>query len=240
VSPKPTALSATLPHATRVRNAFHVVRLGLAAVNDVRRRVQQQTLGPAEGIVTDPLHRGRRLLLRRNFMTLNQRQWTQLENTLVPGDPTGPPTQTWIVAQELMLLYSRSHDLTEAKHRLRWILDRCARANTPELLRLARTLDAWHGELLAAFTPTGRCPASNARPRPCRCSSRRSSASATASATWRTTASGSSLPWAWTGEPCTGKLRLPPAQPHDPRLVESLLLAREGVLLGKFGGKGQV
>ncbi len=65
-----------------------------------------------------------------------------------------------------MMLYSRSHDLADAKNRLWLILDRCARSEVPELLRLARTLHAWHGELLAAFTPTGRCPASNGRPRP--------------------------------------------------------------------------
>jgi len=82
-----TALSASLPHATRVLDAFHVVRLGLAAVDDVRRRVQQQTLG-RRGHRDDPLYRGRRLL-RRSFTTLNQRQWTKLEATLVLGDPTG-------------------------------------------------------------------------------------------------------------------------------------------------------
>ena len=39
------ALSAGLPNAMRVLDAFHVVRLGFAAVDDVRRRVQQQTCG---------------------------------------------------------------------------------------------------------------------------------------------------------------------------------------------------
>jgi len=42
---------------------------------------------------------------------LNQRQWTKLENTLVLGDPTGQLIDAWIIAQELMLLYKRSHDL---------------------------------------------------------------------------------------------------------------------------------
>jgi len=92
---------------------------------------------------------------------LNQRQWTKLENTLVLGDPTGQLIDAWIIAQELMLLYKPSHDLADAKHRLWKILNRCARSETPELLRLARTLDAWQGELLAAFNATGRCPASN-------------------------------------------------------------------------------
>jgi len=44
-----TALTAQLPDAVRVLDPFHVVRLGLACVDDVR-RVQQDTLG----------HRGRR------------------------------------------------------------------------------------------------------------------------------------------------------------------------------------
>ncbi len=42
---------------------------------------------------------------------MNQRQWTKLENTLVLGDPTGQLIDAWIIAQELMLLYKRSHDL---------------------------------------------------------------------------------------------------------------------------------
>ncbi len=131
-----SALSASLPHATRVLDAFHVVRLGLAAVDDVRRRVQQQTLG-RRGHREDPLYRGRRLL-RRTFTTLNQRQWTRLEHTLAAGDPTGALTQAWIVAQELMLLYKRSHDLAGARHRL-W--------------RILRPLRSFRGPRAAASGP---------------------------------------------------------------------------------------
>ena len=40
-----TALRTSLPEAVRVLDAFHVVRLGQAAVDDVRRRRQQETLG---------------------------------------------------------------------------------------------------------------------------------------------------------------------------------------------------
>jgi transposase len=58
-----TALRSTLPQATRVLDAFHVIRLGLDAVDQVRRRVQQQTLGH-RGHAGDPLFRIRRLLRR--------------------------------------------------------------------------------------------------------------------------------------------------------------------------------
>jgi transposase len=126
-----TALRTSLPDAVRVLDAFHVVRLGQAAVDDVRRRRQQETLG-RRGHRDDPLYRGRRLL-RRGFTTLNQRQWTRLELALSVGDPSGQLSQAWMVAQELQLLYARSHDLADAKHRLWRILHRCARSDVPEL-----------------------------------------------------------------------------------------------------------
>ena len=154
-----TALRTSLPDAVRVLDAFHVVRLGQAAVDDVRRRRQQEILG-RRGHREDPLYRGRRLL-RRGFTTLNQRQWTRLELTLVVGDPSGQLTQAWMAAQELQMLYARSHDLADAQRRLWRIWDRCARSDVPELLRLARTLDAWREELLAYWTPTGRRGVSN-------------------------------------------------------------------------------
>jgi transposase len=40
-----SALSTSLPAAIRVLDAFHVSRLGFAAVDDVRRRVQHESTG---------------------------------------------------------------------------------------------------------------------------------------------------------------------------------------------------
>ena len=45
-----------LPHAVRVLDVFHVVRLGFAAVDEVRRRIQQETTGH-RGRKDDPLYR---------------------------------------------------------------------------------------------------------------------------------------------------------------------------------------
>lgn len=45
----------------RLLDAFHVIRLGFTAVDDVRRRVQQETTGH-HARRNDPLHRIRRLL----------------------------------------------------------------------------------------------------------------------------------------------------------------------------------
>ncbi len=93
-------------------DAFHVLRLSSAAVDDVRRRRQQQRLG-RHGHRDDPLYRARRLL-RRDVTTLTERQWTRLEHALFQGDRSGQVTNACMVGQELRLLYRRSHDLPEA------------------------------------------------------------------------------------------------------------------------------
>ena len=148
-----TALRTQLPAAVRVLDAFHVTRLGLAAVDEVRRRVQQDTLH-RRGHATDPLYRIRRLL-RRAPETLSELAWTRLETGLALGDPAGEVTTAWMAAHELRYLYRRGRDLTDARRRLHDVLQRCVFSGVPELLRLARTLDTWTGELLAYVTTGG-------------------------------------------------------------------------------------
>ena len=130
-----------------------MTRLGLAAVDDVRRRVQQQTLGH-RGHTHDPLYRIRRLL-RRAPEQLTATGWARLETGLALGDPHGELTQAWMAAHELRFIYRRGHDLPDARRRLHDVLQRCVFSDVPELLRLARTLDAWTEELLAYFTTGG-------------------------------------------------------------------------------------
>jgi len=56
------ALEGHLPNATLVVDHFHCVRLANQAIDDVRRRVQSETLGH-RGRKSDPLYRARRVLL---------------------------------------------------------------------------------------------------------------------------------------------------------------------------------
>jgi transposase len=147
-----TALRTSLPQATRVLDAFHVVRLGLDAVDQVRRRVQQETLGH-RGHAGDPLFRIRRLL-RRGHEHHSERSWARLLIGLAAGDRNEQVGRAWIAAQELRLLY-RCPDRDRAeRHLLRWFVD-VAEHEIPELVRLARTLDAWRDELLAYFNTGG-------------------------------------------------------------------------------------
>jgi transposase len=147
-----TALRTGLPQATLVLDAFHVVRLGLDAVDQVRRRVQQETLGH-RGHAGDPLFRIRRLL-RRGHEHHSARSWARMLAGLAAGDADQQVGRAWIAAQELRLLY-RCPDRNRAeRHLLRWFVD-VAEHEIPELVRLARTLDAWRDELLAYFDTGG-------------------------------------------------------------------------------------
>ena len=56
----PVACANAAPSATRVLDAFHVVALAVRVVDEVRRRVQQDTTGH-RGHKDDPLYRVRRL-----------------------------------------------------------------------------------------------------------------------------------------------------------------------------------
>jgi transposase len=147
-----TALRTTLPHATRVLDAFHVVRLGLDALDQIRRRVQQDTLGQ-RGHAGDPLF-GIRRLLRRGYEHHTDRSWTRMLAGLAAGDSGQQVGRAWIAVQELRLLYREpSRDRAEQRL-LRWFTA-IAEHEIPELVRLARTLDAWRSELLAYFDTGG-------------------------------------------------------------------------------------
>ena len=147
-----TALSTTLPQAVRVLDAFHVVRLGFDAVDQVRRRVQHETTGH-RGRRDDPLYRIRRVL-RRGYEHHTQRSWERLLTGLDAGDVDQQIGRAWIAAQELRLLH-REPDRQHAERRLlRWFTV-VAEHEIPELLRLARTMDVWRAELLAYFDTGG-------------------------------------------------------------------------------------
>lgn len=78
-----TATTEELPDATAVMDPFHVIRLAGDALDQCRRRVQQDLHGH-RGRATDPLYRARRTL-HTGLDLLTARQKTRLE-TLFAGD----------------------------------------------------------------------------------------------------------------------------------------------------------
>jgi hypothetical protein len=80
------AIRDELPEAITVLDAFHVVKLGSAMVDEVRRRVQQDTLGH-RGRKGDPLYAIRRTL-QIGAEHLTDKQAARLDAKLAAGTPT--------------------------------------------------------------------------------------------------------------------------------------------------------
>jgi transposase len=147
-----TALTRHLPGAVRVLDPFHVCQLAVGCVDDVRRRVQQETTGH-RGRTGDPLY-GLRRVLRRRHDRLTPHAWRRLEAGLVAGDPDGEVALAWDTAQKVMALYQLQDPAEQADRALR-LTAALRSCPIPELARLGRTLHAWREELMAAFTHPG-------------------------------------------------------------------------------------
>lgn len=123
-------------------------KLGLACVDDVRRRVQQDTTGH-RGRSGDPLY-GIRRVLRRRRDRLSVKARGRLEAGLIAGDPTGEITLAWTVAQDLMDLY-QLRDAERARARAAELIARLRTCPIGEIAKLGRTLHVWRTELCAHF-----------------------------------------------------------------------------------------
>jgi len=141
-------LTTHLPAATRVLDAFHLVKLALLLVDQVRSRVQQHTTGH-RGRADDPLHRARRILRRRHDR-LTDRQLIRLRDALTDGDPNEEIAAAWLVAQRLMQAYANP-DRSAGKASAQDAITLAKTCPVPEIARLGRTLHAWRTEFLARF-----------------------------------------------------------------------------------------
>ncbi len=100
------AIDDQLADATAVLDAFHVVKLGTDAVDQCRRRVQQETLGH-RGRKGDPLY-GIRNLIRAGSEKLTDRQWTRLATAVAGPAAHDDHLQVhlaWSCAQQLRTAY---------------------------------------------------------------------------------------------------------------------------------------
>jgi len=135
-----------------VLDAFHAVRLAQQAIDDIRRRVQQDTLGH-RGRKGDPLY-GIRRVLQRGAEHLSTKTYGRLLAGLDVGDPRGEVAAAYIACQELRHLYA-APDTDRARRRLHTFYQACAAPGVPELERLGRTISAWEEQLLAYFSTGG-------------------------------------------------------------------------------------
>jgi hypothetical protein len=113
-----------------------VVKLGLDCVDEVRRRVQQDTLGH-RGRARDPLYDIRRLLRRRRDR-LSTTATARLQAGLIAGDPTGEVALAWTVVQDLMAFY-QLNDPAQARGHAETLIADLRDCPIPEQARLGRT-----------------------------------------------------------------------------------------------------
>jgi transposase len=151
-----TGVAAHLGHATVVVDPFHVVALANRAIDDVRRRVQNETLGH-RGRRGDPLYEIRRLLLR-GAERHSERSHARLDAGLAAGDPRDEVLDALLAKEAVRAMYA-AEDPAEAARRFDAFVAECQESSVPELHRLARTALRWRHEILAHHA-TG---ASNAR-----------------------------------------------------------------------------
>ncbi|MHB1534032.1 MAG: ISL3 family transposase [Acidimicrobiales bacterium] len=140
------ALGSRLPGATLVVDHFHAVRLANAAIDDIRRRVQQDTTGH-RGRTGDPLYGIRRLLLVGSER-LSERGWERIHAGLAAGDPADELAAA-VAAKELLRDVYSAPGIQAARARLVVFYAYCADAEVPELIRLATTVSEWAEEILA-------------------------------------------------------------------------------------------
>jgi transposase len=145
------AIHDGLPDAVAVLDAFHVVRLGTQVVDEVRRRVQQDTLG-RRGHKNDPLYKIRGLL-RHGVEHLTEKQQAKISHCLAAGDSQDEVNIAWQCYQQLRSIYHA----VPAKGRqiAQKVLDSFHTCPIPEVARLGRTLRAWKAHILAYFDTSG-------------------------------------------------------------------------------------
>lgn len=152
-----SALVEHLPNAELVVDHWHAIKLANKAIDDIRRRVQQATLGH-RGRKGDPLYRARRVFLT-GWERLTPTRIDMLHAALDAGDPDGELGAA-ILAKELLREVYAAVDEAHARRLLIVFWQHCADTDVAELLRLARTIDRWADEILAYHRTSG---ASNGR-----------------------------------------------------------------------------
>ncbi len=146
------AIDDQLADATAVLDAFHVVKLATQAVDEVRRRVQQDTLGH-RGMKTDPLYKIR-TILRSGAENLTLRQQHRLAEAIAADARHEEVYVAWQCAQRVRDVY-HAPDPTTGRAMAEKILAGFPSCPIPEIARLGRTLKQWADAFLGYFHTDG-------------------------------------------------------------------------------------
>ena len=135
------AYDRVLPHALQVADPFHVIRLANQRLDEVRRRVQNETLGH-RGRKDDPLYRIRRLLTAAHEK-ISDRGQTRLRGLLDAGDPHGEVRTAWHAKETVRGIYGIDTPVLALRYTLQLADDLQDESCPPEINKLGRTIARW-------------------------------------------------------------------------------------------------
>ncbi|WP_240688887.1 ISL3 family transposase [Brevibacterium sp. S22] len=146
------AITDQLGHTVTILDAFHVVKLGIEALDETRRRVQNATTGH-RGRKDDPLYTIRRLLTT-GAEHLREGMLERIDGKLRAGDPDCEVTIAWDCYQSLRRVY-QAESSEKGARLFEGLVVKFGSCPVPEVNRLVRTLKRWRKEILAYFSTGG-------------------------------------------------------------------------------------
>ena len=164
-----SAAAEELPDARAVMDPFHVIHLAGDALDECRRRIQQE-LHHRRGRATDPLYKARRVLHTRSCLLTERQQYQILD--LFSGDEHVALEVTWSAYQNIIDAY-RAPNRAAGKALMRADINTLTSTRVPssltEIITLGRTLKRRAKDILAYFdhphTTGGPTEAINTPPR---------------------------------------------------------------------------
>ncbi|WP_420485509.1 ISL3 family transposase [Intrasporangium calvum] len=142
------AIDDQLDEAASVPDAFHVVKLGGQALDEIRRRAQQAIHGH-RGRKGDPLY-GIRNILRLGLEHLSEKQRARIDAAFDADERHDEVHIAWQAIHQLRAAYT-AKDLAAGKKIALKVIETFPSCPIPEIARLGRTLRKWSAEFLAYF-----------------------------------------------------------------------------------------
>ena len=149
-----TAAAEELPDAVPVMDPFHVVRLAGDALDQCRRRVQQDLFG-RRGMKNDPLYKARRTL-HTGADLLTEKQKIRLD-AVFGSEEHVEVEATWGIYQRIVAAY-REPDKKKAKEMMHAVIETITSgvpAALVEIRKLGRTMKQRAADILAFFDRPG-------------------------------------------------------------------------------------
>lgn len=137
-----------LPDAVQIADPFHLIKLANSKLDEVRRRVQNETLGH-RGRKNDALYKARKLLVMAEERVIDADGRERLLGLLAAGDPKGEVKLAWHAKEMVRSIY----DHTNADVALEFVTELARDLQhedlPPEVRQLGRTLRRWRHQIAA-------------------------------------------------------------------------------------------